>query len=123
MSRAGFVVGAPLLVSGRIVPSRRGRLLRVGVKIWLAVHYAQVILFPLALALDARAWRTGSRPDGWRCSAVSYIADTAAGVVTGILVDAAKALENEELGVMPSMPSGPIRSWVGHPYGGALLAG
>ena len=104
MSRAGFVVGVPLLLAVvELFHPHAGDLLSVDVKTWLAVHYAQIVLFPLsalALAMLVRG-RPGIAAGICRVAmfifAVSYVAfDTAAGVVTGILVDAAKSSGNEE---------------------------
>ena len=73
-------------------------LLQLDVPPWLAVHYLQIPLFPLAaLALAALVRdRADVAAIVARAAlftfAVSYVAfDTAAGVVTGILVDAARA--------------------------------
>ena len=104
MSRAGFVVGVPLLLAVvELFHPHPGDLLSLDVKTWLAVHYAQIVLFPLsALALVTLVRdRTGIAAGICRVAmfifAVSYVAfDTTAGVVTGILVDAAKSSGNEE---------------------------
>ena len=73
-------------------------LLHVELRRWLAVHYAQIVLFPLvALAVCSLvAGRSGVAATLCRVAmfvfAVSYIAfDTAAGVVSGVLVQAAHA--------------------------------
>jgi len=78
-------------------------LLSLDTRTWLAVHYAQIPLFPLsALAvvlLVHGRWGIAA----WTCRAamfvfaVSYIAfDVAAGVVTGILVSSAQKSGNVE---------------------------
>jgi hypothetical protein len=71
--------------------------LQLDVRTWLVVHYLQIALFPLAAFSVVALIRgsTGIAPALCRVAmfvfAVSYIAfDTAAGVVTGILVDAAR---------------------------------
>jgi hypothetical protein len=92
-----LVIGAPLLLA--VVecfhPHPRDPL-DLDVSTWLAVHYAQIALFPLsALALVALVrGRAGVAAVLCRVAmfvfAISYTAfDTAAGVVTGILVKAA----------------------------------
>jgi hypothetical protein len=93
-----LVVGAPLLLAAvELFHPHPGDLLNLDVQTWLGVHYAQIALFPLAaLAIAALVRdRVGIVAAICRLAmfvfAVSYIAfDTAAGVVTGILVDAAK---------------------------------
>jgi len=93
-----LAVGAPLaLAMLEMFHPHPGDLLALDVRTWLVVHYAQILLFPLtavALALLVR----GRRDIGAAICriamfvfAASYVAfDTAAGVVTGILVDAAQ---------------------------------
>jgi hypothetical protein len=65
---------------------------------WLLVHYLQIVLFPLVALAMVVLVRNGSGIAVALCHvamfvfAVSYVAfDTAAGVVTGILVQAAQA--------------------------------
>jgi len=103
MSRAGFVVGVPLLLAVvELFHPHPGDLLNVDVKTWLAVHYLQIALFPLsalAVVMLVRG-RTGIAAGLCRVAmfifAVTYVAfDTAAGVVTGILVEAAKSSRDE----------------------------
>ena len=78
-------------------------LLRMNTDIWLFVHYAQIPLFPLA-ALSVVALLGGRRDITATVSrvalfvfAVAFVAfDTAAGAVTGILVQAAQASSDPE---------------------------
>jgi hypothetical protein len=93
-----LIVGAPLaLAVVEVFHPHPGDLLQLDVKTWLAVHYAQIPLF--ALSAVAMVLLVRGREDMAAAScraamlvfAVSYISfDTAAGVVTGILVDAAQ---------------------------------
>jgi hypothetical protein len=93
-----LVVGAPLLLAVvELAHPQPGVLLNLDVQAWLAVHYAQIPLFPLSgLAVAALVrGRAGVVATVCRVAlfvfAVSYVAfDTAAGVVTGILVAAAQ---------------------------------
>jgi len=102
--RIALIVGAPLLLAiVELFHPHPDDLLQVDVKTWLAVHYAQIPLFPLsALAVTALiTGRTGLAATICRVAmfmfAVSYVAfDTAAGVVTGILVDAAQNSHDPE---------------------------
>ena len=93
-----LIVGAPLLLAAvELFHPHPDDLLRLDIKSWLIVHYAQILLFPLsavAMVLLVRGWE-----DIWAilCRitmfifAASYAAfDTAAGVVTSILVNAAQ---------------------------------
>jgi hypothetical protein len=99
-----LVAGAPLLLAVvELFYPHPGNLLSLNVRAWLAVHYAQIPLFPLsALAVAALVRdRPGIATTICRAAmfvfAVSYIAfDTAAGVVTGILVEAAQKSGNPE---------------------------
>jgi hypothetical protein len=93
-----LIVGSPLtLALLEIFHPHPGDLLALDVDTWLVVHYAQILLFPLsalALALLVRG-REDIAATICRVAmfvfAASYVAfDTAAGVVTGILVDAAR---------------------------------
>jgi hypothetical protein len=96
---AVLVVGAPLsLAVLELFHPHADDLLKVDVQTWLAVHYVQILLFPLvgvAMAVLLRGRRdiaaTISRVAAF-IFAASYVAfDTAAGVVTGILVKTAHA--------------------------------
>ena len=95
---AVLVVGAPLsLAVLELFHPRADDLLKVDVQTWLVVHYLQIPLFPLvavALAVLVRGRRDVAaalcRVAAFIFGA-SYVAfDTAAGVVTGILVKAAQ---------------------------------
>ena len=102
--RIALIVGAPLLLAiVELFHPHPDDLLQVDVKTWLAVHYAQIPLFPLsALAVTALiTGRTGLAATMCRVAmfmfAVSYVAfDTAARVVTRILVDAAQNSHDPE---------------------------
>jgi hypothetical protein len=76
---------------------------------WMAVHYAQLALFPLA-ALAECSLVAGGGPGANICRvamfvfAVSYVAfDTAAGVVTGVLVHSARTTGAPEAWRAPIM--------------------
>ena len=93
--RIVLIVGAPLLLAVvELFHPHPGDLLRLDAT-WLAVHYAQIPLFALsAIALTLLVRGRGDIA-ATRCRlamfvfTVSYVAfDTAAGVVTGILVNA-----------------------------------
>ena len=97
-------VGAPLLLA--VVecfhPQPRD-VLSLDVDAWLAVHYAQIVLFPLAALAVTALVRDQAGIASAICRvamftfAVSFVAfDTAAGVVTGILADAAQKSPNPE---------------------------
>lgn len=107
-----LVVGAPLLLAIlELFHPHPGDLLKLDVQTWLRVHYLQLLLFPLtalAIATLVRG-RAGIAPFLCRAAmfvfAVSYIAfDTAAGVVTGILLKAAHASGSAE-GWLPAIDS------------------
>jgi len=97
VSEVAWIVGAPLLLAiVELYHPHPHDLLNVDVDTWLAVHYAQIPLF--ALTALAIAWLVRGRRDVLAsvCRAamfvfgVTYVVfDTAAGVVTGILVQAA----------------------------------
>jgi hypothetical protein len=94
-----LVVGAPLLLAVvELFHPHPGDLLNLDVQTWLVVHYVQIPLFPLAAMAMAALVRGRADIPAALCRvamfifAVSYTAfDTAAGVVTGILVKAARA--------------------------------
>ena len=92
-----LAVGAPLALAVLEVFHPHPRDLALDVRTWLVVHYAQIVLFPLSAVAVVLLLR--GRDDfgaaicriGMFLFAVSYVAfDTAAGVVTGILVGAAQ---------------------------------
>ena len=99
-----LVVGAPaLLAILEVFHPHPGDLLKLDLSTWLTVHYLQIPLFPL-VGLAVVVLLRGRRDIAATISrvamfvfAVSYIAfDTAAGVVTGVLVEAARATDNPE---------------------------
>jgi len=98
VSVGALVVGAPLLLALlELLHPQPHDLLKLDVRMWLMVHYAQIPLFALSALAVATLVRGQSGVAAGLCRtamfifAVSYIAfDTAAGVVTGILVDAAR---------------------------------
>ena len=91
-------VGAPLALAVlELFHPHPGNLLTLDVRPWLVVHYAQIVLFPLSAVAVALLVRGRDDIAATICRAAmflfaaSYVAfDTAAGVVTGILVDAAQ---------------------------------
>ena len=94
-----FAAAAPLaLAIVELFHPHAHDLLDVDLRRWMTVHYAQIVLFPLA-ALAACTFVAGMSGAAATLSrtmmfafAVSYVAfDTAAGVVTGVLVQAAHA--------------------------------
>lgn len=90
-------MGAPLLLAVvEVFHPHPHNLLELDVKTWLTVHYLQLPLFALAAMAVAALVRDRSDIGARICRgamfifAVSFIAfDTAAGIVTGILVNAA----------------------------------
>lgn len=123
-ARTLLIVGAPLaLAAVEAFHPHPGDLLRLDVKAWLVVHYAQIPLFPLSAIAVALLVRGREDIAGAICRfamlvfGVSYIAfDTAAGVVTGILVDAAQTSG------MPEAWRAPIDAVWTHPVvGGSPL--
>src|SRR5579885_3803196 len=96
-SEIALLVGAPLLLAiVELFHPRPHDLLSVDVRAWLAVHYAQSVLFPLA-AFAVAAWVRGqSGTAAAVCRAAMFVFgatwtawDAVAGVATGILVNAA----------------------------------
>ncbi|MEO8631469.1 MAG: hypothetical protein ABI612_25745 [Betaproteobacteria bacterium] len=93
------IVGAPLLLAFvEWFHPHPHVLLQLDVRTWLAVHYLQIPLFPLNALAIALLVRGHADIAAAVCRvamfvfAVSFIAlDTAAGVVTGILVQAAQS--------------------------------
>ncbi|WP_166210379.1 hypothetical protein [Cognatiluteimonas telluris] len=99
LRNASLVVAAPLhLAVLELFHPHAGNVLQLDVDRWLFVHYAQIPLFPLA-AIAVAALLHGRRDLASIASrvalfvfAVSFIAfDTAAGLVVGLLVQAAHA--------------------------------
>ena len=99
------VVCAPLLLAAvELFHPHPHDLLNIDVPIWLFVHFAQIPLFPLsaltvtALVRGSAGWVAGLCRAAMFVFAVSFTAfDTAAGVVTGILVRAAHASGRPEV--------------------------
>jgi hypothetical protein len=98
-ARQTFAVGAPLaLAIVELFHPHPHDLLGVDLRRWMVVHYAQIALFPLAAAAECVLVAGIPGTAAARCRAamfvfaVSYVAfDTAAGVVTGVLVQAGHA--------------------------------
>jgi hypothetical protein len=92
-----LVVGAPLLLAiVEVVHPHPYDLMELDVRTWLAVHYAQIALFPLS-ALAVAWWVKGQRGIAATVCRVALFVfaatwtawDAVAGVGTGILLDAA----------------------------------
>ncbi len=104
LSEIALVVGAPaLLVLVELLHPQPHDLLQLNVGAWLAVHYAQILLFPLAALAVARLLPR----NGGVAAAVSRMAlflfaatwtawDAVAGVGTGLLVKAARSSSGPE---------------------------
>jgi len=94
-----LIVGAPLTLAGvELIHPRPHDLLNVDVRTWLAVHYAQILLFPLSALAVIWLIRGERGVAAALCRVAMFIFgvgwaawDTAAGVSTGILVDAAQS--------------------------------
>jgi hypothetical protein len=117
-----LVVGAPLaLAVVEMFHPHPHDLLQLDLQAWLLVHYLQIPLFPLAALATTVLVRSVSGFAAALCCAgmfvfaVSYTAfDTAAGVVTGVLVEAAQAART------PEAWRGPVLAVWTHPMiGGA----
>src|SRR6266705_3293354 len=116
--RIALIVGAPLLLAVvELFHPHPGDLLDLDAKTWLAVHYAQILLFPLsALAVSALVNnQAGVAATVCRVAmfvfAISFVAfDSAAGVVTGILVDGISIFRTH------AWPGGPLT------FGGMAIA-
>ena len=120
-----IVCGPLLLAVVELFHPHPHDLLEIDVRTWLTVHYLQIPLFPLSALAVARLVRDRPGLVAFLCRiamfifAVTYTAfDTAAGVVTGILVRAAHASGTPELWrpaidavwkhpIMGGMPVGP----------------
>lgn len=102
MADIALIVGAPMLLGIlEIFHPPSHDLLHVDVWRWIAIHYVQIPLFPLAAAAVAALVRGHDDHFAALCRvlmfifAVSYVAfDTAAGVVVGLLIDAAQKSGN-----------------------------
>jgi len=117
-----FVVGAPLMLAVlELFHPQPHDLFRLDLRAWMAVHYAQILLFPLtALALATLVrHRQGFAAALCRAAGfvfgVTWIAfDSVAGVATGIL------LRNAEARAAPETRRAPVMSIWAHPIvGGA----
>jgi hypothetical protein len=104
MQQRGFfetllMVGAPLaLATLEVFHPHPGDVFQLPLGIWLAVHYTQIVLFPLAgiavalIVRGASGVAAGLARVAAFIFAVTFVAfDTAAGVVTGVLVQAAQS--------------------------------
>jgi len=119
-----FAVGAPLaLAILEMFHPHVHEVMDLEVGTWLAVHYAQIPLFPLSALAMLTLVRGRAGVDAWVCRvamfvfATSYVAfDTAAGVVTGILVRAAHASGS------PDVWRAPIQTVWTHPIVGGYPA-
>ncbi len=99
-----LIIGAPLLLAVvELLHPQPHNLLKLDLHMWLAVHYAQIALFPLSAL--AMAWlirgQTGIAATISRVAlfvfGIAWTAwDSVAGVATGILVDAARKSETPE---------------------------
>jgi hypothetical protein len=97
-------VGAPLLLAiVELFHPYPHDLLKLDVQTWLYVHYAQVLLFPLSALAVATLVRRQTGIAAMLCRTamfvfgVAYLVfDTAAGIVTGILVKAANLSANPD---------------------------
>jgi hypothetical protein len=106
-----IAIGAPLtLAVVEMFHPHPHDLLNINVQRWLAVHYAQLVLFPLAALSQLLLMRGKSGYAAGLCRiamfvfGVSYVAfDTAAGLVTGVLARAAQASGTPELWRGPLM--------------------
>jgi len=108
---AAFVVGAPLALAVlEVFHPHPHDLFRLDLGAWMRVHYLQIVLFPLAalalglLVRDRRGFAVGLCWVGAFVFGVTWVAfDTAAGVTTGILLQAAQASGSPEAWRAPVM--------------------
>ncbi len=130
-----LIVGSPLILAiVEVFHPHPHDLLSLDVNRWLAIHYAQIPLFPLsslAVALLVRG-RAGIAATLCRVATFAFAViftafDTAAGVVTGILVKAAHASGTPDawrapidavwmhpiFGGSPQMPAPPLLAVLG----------
>jgi hypothetical protein len=99
-----FAIAAPLaLAVVELFHPHPHDLLQIDLSRWMAVHYAQIALFPLAALAESRLVAGAPGVAAGLCRvamfvfAASYVAfDTAAGVVTGVLVQAAHTTGDPE---------------------------
>src|SRR5262249_27894769 len=102
---AVLVVGAPLALALLEIfhPHPPHDLFQLDVRTWLLVHYLQIPLFPLAalsvvtLLRDSSGFVAGlSRVAMFVFAVIFTVFDTAAGVVTGVLLQAAHGTDTPE---------------------------
>ena len=94
-----LMVGAPFALAVlELFHPHPGDVFQLPLRVWLEVHYAQILLFPLAALAVVLIVRgnaglvAGIARVAMFAFAVTFVAfDTAAGVVTGVLVQAAQA--------------------------------
>jgi hypothetical protein len=99
-----FVVAIPLMLGGlELFHPHPHDLLILDLKRWMLIHYAQIALFPLValsairLVRDMSGYAAALCRIGMFVFGIAYVAfDTAAGVVTGVLVSAAHATNAPE---------------------------
>ncbi len=104
LSDIALIAGAPFLLAiVELFHPHPHDLLNVKVGTWLSVHYAQVPLFPLSALSVALLVRGHSGVAAAICRVAMFVFgvgytvfDTAAGVVTGILVAAARNSSNPD---------------------------
>jgi hypothetical protein len=117
-----LVVGAPLsLAALEMVHPHTHDIFHLDIQTWLMVHYLQIPLFPLAalattvLVRGLSGFAVATCRAGMFVFATAYTAfDTAAGLVTGVLVKAAQATST------PAAGRGPVMEVWTHPIiGGA----
>src|SRR5260221_9525438 len=135
VSESALVVGAPLLLAlVECFHPHPHDLLELDVGRWLTIHYAQIPLFPLSALAVAALVRGSAGIAATLCRiatfvfAVTFTAfDTAAGVVTGVLVKAAHASGTPDawrpaidavwthpiVGGSPQMPAPPLLAFLG----------
>lgn len=135
ISDAALIVGAPLtLAIVEVFHPHPHEILNVDLGRWLAIHYAQIPLFPLSALAVATLVRgragiaaTACRVATFAFAIIFTAFDTAAGVVTGILVKAAHASGTPDawrapidavwmhpiMGGSPQMPAPPLLALLG----------
>jgi hypothetical protein len=111
MLETGLAVGAPLsLAVLEIIHPHPHDVFQLDLQTWLVVHYLQIPLMPLAalamtvLVRGLSGFASEMCRVGMFVFAVTYTAfDTAAGIVTGVLVKAARATSTPETSRAPVM--------------------
>src|SRR5512144_808665 len=92
-----LIVGAPLLLAiVELFHPHADDLLSINVRTWQAVHYAQILLFPLSALAVTRLVRARTDLAARLCRLAMFLFgvgwaawDSVAGVATGILVNSA----------------------------------